>query len=55
VDATGVGASLASFLADQLGKGPRRVIMEPFVFTAKSKSDLGWTFVVLPGWRRRQS
>src|SRR5215204_649758 len=41
VDATGVGAGLASFLADQLGKGPRRVIVEPFVFTGKSKSDLG--------------
>jgi hypothetical protein len=47
VDATGVGAGLASFLADQLGKGPRRVIVEPFVFTGKSKSDLGWAFVGL--------
>ena len=27
VDATGVGAGLASFLADQLGRGPRRVIV----------------------------
>ena len=43
----GVGAGLASFLADQLGKGPRRVIVEPFVFTGKSKSDLGWAFVRL--------
>jgi hypothetical protein len=59
VDATGVGAGLASFLADQLGKGPgrwpsgrpsdgsRRVIVEPFVFTGKSKSDLGWDFIGL--------
>ncbi|MEX0790624.1 MAG: hypothetical protein WD178_07615 [Actinomycetota bacterium] len=47
VDATGVGAGLASFLADQLAKGPRRVVVEPFVFTGKSKSDLGWAFVAL--------
>jgi hypothetical protein len=47
VDATGVGAGLASFLADQLGRGPRRVMVEPFVFTGKSKSDLGWSFVGL--------
>ena len=47
VDATGVGAGLASFLADQLANGPRRVIVEPFVFTGKSKSDLGWAFVGL--------
>jgi hypothetical protein len=38
-----------------MGERGRRVIVEPFVFTAKSKSDLGWTFVVLPGGRRRQS
>ena len=47
VAATGVGAGLSSFLADQLGKGPRRVIVEPFVFTGKSKSNLGWAFVAL--------
>src|SRR5215207_11749890 len=47
VDTTGVGAGLASFLADQLGRGPRRVIVDPFVFTGKSKSDLGWAFVGL--------
>jgi hypothetical protein len=47
VDATGVGAGLSSFLANQLGKGPRRVIVEPFVFSGKSKSDLGWSFVGL--------
>ena len=38
VDATGVGAGLASFLADQLGRGPRRVIVAPFLFNRKTKS-----------------
>lgn len=47
VDATGVGAGLASFLADALGHGPRRVIVEPFVFSGASKSELGWDFVGL--------
>jgi hypothetical protein len=47
VDATGVGAGLSSFLADRLSSGPRRVIVEPFVFTGKSKSDLGWAFIGL--------
>ena len=40
VDATGVGAGLASFLDKAL---PGRVI--PFVFSPKSKSDLGWGFL----------
>ena len=40
VDATGIGAGLASFLEKAL---PGKVI--PFVFTQKSKSDLGWTFL----------
>lgn len=40
VDATGVGAGLASFLQSAL---PNIVI--PFVFTTKSKSDLGWNFL----------
>lgn len=40
VDATGVGAGLASFLERAF---PRRVI--PFVFNQKSKSDLGWHFI----------
>jgi hypothetical protein len=48
VDATGVGAVLASFLAEQLGRGPglgeRRTAVEAFVFTGKSKSDLGWAY-----------
>jgi hypothetical protein len=47
VDATGVGAGLASFLADQLGRGPRKVIVAPFLFNRKTKSDLGWAFVGL--------
>lgn len=45
VDATGVGAGLASFLADALGRGPKPVIVEPFAFTGKSKSDLGYAFI----------
>ena len=40
VDATGVGAGLASFLKRALGAR-----VEPFVFTSKSKSDLGWGFL----------
>ncbi len=50
VDATGIGAGLASFLAATLGErrggqGPIPVI--PFVFTAASKSALGWDFLAL--------
>jgi hypothetical protein len=45
VDATGVGAGLASFLADALSRGPKAVAVEPFIFSGKSKSDLGWSFV----------
>jgi hypothetical protein len=44
VDATGVGAGLASFLKAALG--PR---VEPFLFTARSKSDLGWGFLGICG------
>jgi hypothetical protein len=40
VDATGIGAGLASFLARPLGA---RLV--PYVFTGKSKSDLGWAFL----------
>lgn len=47
VDATGVGAGLASFLADALGKGPRKIAVDPFVFTGSSKSLLGWDFIGL--------
>ena len=40
IDATGVGAGLASFLMDRLGS---RLI--PFEFSQVSKSDLGWDFI----------
>jgi hypothetical protein len=42
VDATGVGAGLAGFLAQAL---PGRVT--PFVFSSQSKSQLGWDFLGL--------
>lgn len=42
VDATGVGAGLASFLERAF---PGRVI--PFIFSQKSKSELGWGFLAL--------
>jgi hypothetical protein len=40
IDATGVGAGLASFLAYKLGT---KVL--PFEFSQVSKSDLGWSFI----------
>lgn len=40
IDATGIGAGLASFLVKALGD---KVI--PVVFSSKVKSDLGWNFV----------
>lgn len=42
IDATGVGAGLASFLDKAL---PGKVI--PFVFSSKSKSDLGYGFIAV--------
>jgi hypothetical protein len=45
VDATGIGAGLASFLASSLERSGTRVL--PFVFTASSKSRLGWDFLGL--------
>lgn len=42
VDATGIGAGLANFLQRAL---PGRVI--PILFTASSKSQLGWNFLAL--------
>jgi hypothetical protein len=50
VDATGIGAGLASFLRGSLGKRsgaypPVQVV--PFVFSAASKSRLGWDFLGL--------
>lgn len=42
IDATGVGAGLAGFLADRLGS---RLL--PFEFSAVSKSNLGWDFITV--------
>jgi hypothetical protein len=42
IDATGVGAGLASFLSQAL---PDKVI--PVLFSSKVKSDLGWAFVAI--------
>jgi len=42
VDSTGVGAGLASFLERTF---PNKLI--PFLFTSKSKSDLGWKFLAV--------
>ena len=42
IDSTGVGAGLASFMEKSF---PGRVI--PFLFTSKSKSDLGWQFLAV--------
>jgi hypothetical protein len=50
VDATGIGAGLASFLQARLSrreKGRRPIQVVPFVFTSASKSRLGWDFVAL--------
>jgi hypothetical protein len=44
VDATGVAAGLASFLANQLGRGLQNVIVATLLFNRKTKPDLGWTF-----------
>ncbi len=41
IDATGVGAGLASFLQARLAH------VLPFTFSARSKSDLGWRFLTL--------
>jgi len=42
VDATGVGAGLSAFLSRSLGS---KVI--PFVFNARTKSTLGWSFLAM--------
>jgi hypothetical protein len=49
VDATGVGAGLASFLAATLGdrRNGRTVTVLPFLFTQASKSELGWDLLGL--------
>ena len=43
IDATGIGAGLASFLGRALGT--ERVI--PYLFNLRSKSDLGWGFLAV--------
>jgi hypothetical protein len=48
IDATGVGAGLASFLERALGR--ERLI--PFLFNAASKSELGWRFLSIVETRR---
>ena len=45
VDATGIGAGLASFLEASLARSGITVV--PFLFTSASKSRLGWDFVGL--------
>ncbi len=50
VDATGIGAGLAAFLAAELGArrgGSPAIRVVPFVFSAASKSTLGWDFLSL--------
>ncbi|HMM49088.1 MAG TPA: hypothetical protein PKE32_05695, partial [Miltoncostaeaceae bacterium] len=50
IDATGVGAGLASFLTAALGpsaKGSPPATVEPFAFTSQSKSLLGWELLGL--------
>jgi hypothetical protein len=49
VDATGIGAGLAAFLAATLNDrhGGRAIPVIPFVFTAASKSALGWDWIGL--------
>ena len=47
VDATGVGAGLASFLEASLQQTKRGIRVVPFVFSAGSKSTLGWDFTHL--------
>ena len=47
VDATGIGAGLASFLAQRLGSTGSGGPLQPFEFTAASKSDLGWDWLGL--------
>jgi hypothetical protein len=47
VDATGVGAGVASFLAQRLGdwKGEPPGLVVPYTFSLASKSALGWNFL----------
>jgi len=50
VDATGIGTGLAAFLAAELGArrgGSPPIKVVPFIFSAASKSALGWDFLSL--------
>ena len=50
IDATGIGAGLASFLEKIYGSADNKAapgVIVPFVFTQKSKSDLGWDFLAV--------
>jgi hypothetical protein len=47
VDATGVGAGLASFLGRSLGLAAEGGKVIPFSFSGASKSKLGWDFLAL--------
>ena len=47
VDATGIGAGLASYLKAHLDRrvsGSAAILVRPFTFTSQSKSRLGWEF-----------
>jgi len=48
VDATGLGAGVASWLANALGSS----VVEPLIFTAPSKSHLGFTLLAMAGTGR---
>jgi hypothetical protein len=47
VDATGVGAGMASYLQASLGERRKPIRVVPFVFSAATKSRLGWDFTDL--------
>ena len=49
IDATGVGAGLASFLGERLQdrSGGQVIPLDRFVFTQASKSQLGWDWIGL--------
>lgn len=47
IDATGVGAGLAAFLEASLGSGKRAIKVLPFIFSASSKSTMGWDFTTM--------
>lgn len=47
IDATGVGAGLASFLERAQGNWLSGTTVIPFVFSAASKSSLGWKFLAV--------